>query len=116
MECSLENKHCVPCEGGVQPLDETSSRDYLQKLAAGWELLPNHSEIMRRFDFKNYYQTIAFVNAIAWMAHRENHHPDLTVSFNHCVVRYTTHAIRGLSENDFICATKVDTIYEEGKK
>jgi 4a-hydroxytetrahydrobiopterin dehydratase len=54
---------------------------------------------------------MAFVNAIAWMAHQENHHPDLEVGYNHCLVRYSTHAIAGLSENDFICAAKVDQLH-----
>lgn len=76
-----------------------------------WQLEKNEKEITRDFQFKNYYQTLAFVNAIAWIAHQENHHPDLEVSYNKCRVRYSTHAIEGLSENDFICAAKVDAIF-----
>ena len=70
----------------------------------------DNTEITKELSFKNYYKTMAFVNAIAWMAHQENHHPDLEVSYNKCVVRYSTHAINGLSENDFICAAKIDQI------
>jgi len=66
--------------------------------------------IYREFTFKNYYKTMAFVNAVAWIAHQENHHPDLSVGYNRCLVRYSTHAIQGLSENDFICAAKVDAL------
>jgi 4a-hydroxytetrahydrobiopterin dehydratase len=71
----------------------------------GWET--TDGTIVRRFEFKNYYQTMAFVNAVAWVAHTEDHHPDLEVSYRFCTVRYTTHAVGGLSENDFICAAKV---------
>ena len=66
--------------------------------------------IGKTFEFKNYYQTMAFVNTVAWLSHREDHHPDLTVGYNKCHVEYTTHAINGLSENDFICAAKVDAL------
>lgn len=79
-----------------------------RRLAAfsGWEQIDG--AIAKRFDFKNYYQTMAFVNAVAWIAHGEGHHPDLEVSYRSCRVRYTTHAIGGLSENDFICAARVE--------
>lgn len=66
--------------------------------------------ISKTFCFKNYYQTIAFVNAIAWLAHCEDHHPDLAVSYDSCRVSYSTHALQGLSLNDFICAAKVDAL------
>ena len=75
----------------------------------GWEIL--EKTIRKDFHFKNYYQTTAFVNAVAWISHREDHHPDLTMGYNNCRVEYTTHAIGGLSENDFICAAKVDTLF-----
>ena len=75
----------------------------------GWEFL--EKTIRKDFHFKNYYQTTAFVNAVAWISHREDHHPDLTMGYNNCRVEYTTHAIGGLSENDFICAAKVDTLF-----
>ena len=64
----------------------------------------------RTFRFKNYYETIAFVNALAWMAHSEDHHPDLAVGYNRCAVTYSTHSVSGLSENDFICAARIDTL------
>jgi len=68
--------------------------------------------IVRSFQFTDYFHTISFVNAIAWMIHAEDHHPDLTVSYNRCVVRFSTHSVNGLSENDFICAAKCDAIYD----
>jgi 4a-hydroxytetrahydrobiopterin dehydratase len=110
--CTLDNKHCLPCEGGVAPLDTKAVTNLLKQVQSGWQVNANLTEIFQDFRFKNYYQTMAFVNAIAWMAHHENHHPDLEVGFNHCLVRYSTHAIKGLSENDFICAAKVDSILQ----
>ena len=105
--CDLTNKQCKPCEGGVPPLTENEARELLKQLD-GWEL--NDNIISKTFAFKNYYQVIAFVNAVAWMTHREDHHPDMTVGYNKCRMEYSTHAIGGLSENDFICAAKVDAL------
>jgi len=106
----LAQQHCKACEGGVRPLTKEEAEKLLKKLDDSWELNPQSTEIQTTFAFKNYYHTMAFVNAVAYMAHHENHHPDLEVSYNRCTVRYTTHAINGLSENDFICAAKVDNI------
>lgn len=105
----LASGKCKPCEGGVAPLTEPEIRSLLQQLG-GW----THAKgrIGKTFEFKNYYQTMAFVNAAAWISHREDHHPDLTVGYNQCRVEYTTHAINGLSENDFICAAKLDKLFE----
>jgi len=82
----------------------------LFKKIQGWELKDNKL-ISKTYSFKNYYQTMAFVNAVAWVSHREDHHPDMTVGYNKCIVNYTTHAVDGLSENDFICAAKVDKLF-----
>ena len=75
----------------------------------GWQR--DENLISKIYQFKDYYETMAFVNAIAWVSHREGHHPDLKVTYNRCQVDYTTHAIQGLSENDFICAAKVDALF-----
>lgn len=104
----LTVRRCKPCEGAMPPLSSTEIAELMQQLE-GWEFLDN--TIRKDYQFNNYYQTIAFVNAIAWISHREDHHPDLTVGYNRCRVEYTTHAINGLSENDFICAAKIDTIF-----
>jgi 4a-hydroxytetrahydrobiopterin dehydratase len=69
-------------------------------------------KLAKVYNFKNYYETMAFVNAVAWISHREDHHPDLGVHYNKCRVEYSTHAIGGLSENDFICAAKCDALFE----
>lgn len=103
----LAQRKCVPCEGGTKPLSGEGLKAYLLKLS-GWE--PKEKGIEKTFGFKNYHETMAFVNAVAFIAHREDHHPDLTVTYKACRVRYSTHAIGGLSENDFICAAKVDEL------
>lgn len=108
-QCNLADKQCKPCEGGIPPLTKAEATDLLQQLD-GWE--QHGTVIAKTFEFKNYYHTMAFVNAIAWLAHREDHHPDLCVEYNKCRVEYSTHAIKGLSENDFICAAKVDALFK----
>jgi 4a-hydroxytetrahydrobiopterin dehydratase len=107
----LTLKHCKPCEGGVPPLTAEQAKDMLAEVK-DWQLNDSNDEISREYRFKNYYQTMAFVNALAWISHQEDHHPDLEVSYNRCRVRYSTHAIGGLSENDFICAAKADALIE----
>ncbi|MBK8745309.1 4a-hydroxytetrahydrobiopterin dehydratase [Propionivibrio sp.] len=106
-KCDLAAKRCKPCERGIPPLDRQEI-DRLLKGIGGWEL--SGVELIKTFQFKNYYETMAFVNATAWVSHREDHHPDLEVGYKQCRVRYTTHAIGGLSENDFICAAKIDAL------
>jgi len=105
----LRQRHCVPCKSGAPALSRDAAEKLLSRLS-GWEMTEAGTEIRRSFRFKNYYETIAFVNAVAWLSHREDHHPDLEVGYNRCLVRYSTHAVGGLSENDFICAAKVDTL------
>jgi 4a-hydroxytetrahydrobiopterin dehydratase len=105
--CELAGKNCKPCEGGVPPLTQAEAKKLLEQIE-GWAL--HDKTIDKTFEFKNYYQTMAFVNAAAWVSHREDHHPDITVGYNKCRVEYSTHAIGGLSENDFICAAKVDAL------
>jgi 4a-hydroxytetrahydrobiopterin dehydratase len=109
MTSDLKSKHCQACDAKTPKLGEAEAHSLLRELD-GWQLGEGASSIARTFNFKNYYQTMAFVNAVAYMAHREDHHPDLTVSYNRCIVVYSTHAVGGLSENDFICAAKVDAL------
>jgi 4a-hydroxytetrahydrobiopterin dehydratase len=104
----LATRHCAPCEGGTA-LDANAARALLARLD-GWSMDAAVKAIQRTFEFKNFHETMAFVNAVAYVAHREDHHPDLEVGYKRCVVRYSTHAVKGLSENDFICAAKVDAL------
>lgn len=110
MKGTLIEKHCKTCEGGVEPLSRKEAEAWMQEIDPSWALSENGHDIKRTFAFKNFYHTMGFVNALAFMANNENHHPDLEVSYNRCVVRFTTHAIKGLSENDFICAAKTDAL------
>lgn len=103
----LADRKCRPCEGGVAPYGEAEAREMLAQLK-GWII--ENGRLVKVFPFRDYYQTMAFVNAVAWVSHREDHHPELVVSYNKCRVEYWTHAIDGLSENDFICAAKCDAI------
>jgi len=103
----LARKKCAPCEGGVAPLTDAQIGPMLKGLD-GWSREGN--TIARTFYFKNYWETMAFVNATAWVSHREDHHPDIALGYNQCKVTYVTHAIGGLSENDFICAAKIDAL------
>jgi 4a-hydroxytetrahydrobiopterin dehydratase len=105
----LTGRKCKPCEGGVDALKPTEVENLLKQLK-GWTL--EGGAITKSYAFKNYYQTMAFVNAAAWISHREDHHPDMTVGYNTCKVAYITHAIGGLSQNDFICAAKLDALFE----
>lgn len=89
----------------IQSTDEIAR--HLSSLP-GWS--SDGKAISKTFNFKNYYETMAFVNATAWISHREDHHPDLEVGYNKCLVRYSTHSVGGLSENDFICAAKIESL------
>jgi 4a-hydroxytetrahydrobiopterin dehydratase len=106
----LSQKSCLPCEGGVAPMTKTQVQKLLKEIPQWTVDARGDQFISRKFEFKNFYQTMAFANAIAWIANTENHHPDLELSYKTCLVRYSTHAIQGLSENDFICAAKIDLL------
>lgn len=105
---SLLEKFCTPRDGAAA-LQRAAATALLTEIP-GWELNDTADAISRLFRFKNYYETIAFVNALAWIVHREDHHPDLEVGYNRCRVRYSTHSVNGLSENDFICAAKINAL------
>jgi 4a-hydroxytetrahydrobiopterin dehydratase len=105
----LAKSKCKPCDGSVSPVTADEAAKLLKHLP-GWA--HDGGVIAKTYAFKNYYQTMAFVNAAAWVSHREDHHPDITVGYNQCRVSYVTHAINGLSENDFICAAKLDALFD----
>ena len=107
---SLTEKHCVPCEGGTAALTRAGAEAHREQLAADWQLSDDGKHLRREFKFVDFYRTMSFLNAIAHVANIEDHHPDLEVGYNYCRVRYSTHSIGGLSENDFICAAKIDLI------
>jgi 4a-hydroxytetrahydrobiopterin dehydratase len=102
----LKNMHCQPLEG-QPPMSEVQITAHLARVA-GWSLVDGAIE--KTYHFDDYHRTIAFVNALAWVAHREDHHPDLQVGYNRCTVRYSTHSVGGISVNDFICAARIDAL------
>ena len=106
----LAQRRCRPCEGGTAPLDADAAQRLLAQLSGAWVLTENARAIRREFSFRDFYRTMSFVNALAHIANIEDHHPDLEIGYNYCRVTYTTHAIGGLSENDFVCAAKVELI------
>ncbi len=104
---NLLQKKCLPCEGGVAPMSHNEVAEMILNFP-NWQFI--NSRLSRKFVFKNHYEAISFVNAVAWISHKENHHPYITVGFKDVLVEYWTHAIGGISENDFICVAKVDEI------
>jgi 4a-hydroxytetrahydrobiopterin dehydratase len=102
----LLNRHCQPLEGHPAMRPEEISARLAQ--VPGWRL--HEGSIEKTYSFPDFHRTIAFVNALAWIANREDHHPDLAVSYSRCTVRFNTHSVNGISINDFICAAKVDAL------
>ena len=105
----LAQARCSPRRGSEHRLTEASLRELLPQVPE-WSLVEDGHAISRTFRFDDYYRTLAFVNALAHVAHREDHHPDLGVHYDRCIVRFSTHDVGGLSENDFICAAKADAL------
>jgi 4a-hydroxytetrahydrobiopterin dehydratase len=91
-------------------LTPAKAGELMRELSPEWQLAADALSIRREFKFKDFYRTMSFTNALAHVANIEDHHPDLEVGYNYCRVLYTTHAVGGLSENDFICAAKIDQI------
>jgi len=106
----LKQMKCIPCEGGVAPLTKPEAEKLLKDIHTDWVLSEDLTQITRRFEFKGFNKTMGFVNALAWVANQEMHHPDMKLGYNYCEVTFTTHAIDGLSQNDFICAPKFDDL------
>lgn len=105
----LVQKHCRPCEGGVASFDRSQAEDYLKALT-GWSLDENAKALRKEYKFKNFKEVIAFFNRMAAIAEEENHHPDLKIGYSRVNVELSTHALKGLSENDFILAAKFDSV------
>ena len=103
---TLADRHCQALEG-QRPMTDTQVREHLRE-APGWAL--KDGAIEKSFRFEDYHRTMAFVNAVAWIAHREDHHPDIAFSYNRATLRFNTHSVGGISLNDFICAAKVDAL------
>jgi 4a-hydroxytetrahydrobiopterin dehydratase len=105
----LSTIRCVGCEGGIPALNKDEVKELMPQIP-DWKLSEDGKSIIRNFSFKDFYRTMAFVNALAFIANQENHHPDLEVGYNYCHIKFFTHAVNGLTQNDFICAAKIDKI------
>jgi 4a-hydroxytetrahydrobiopterin dehydratase len=105
----LSTKKCKPCEGGVPPLNQKEVTDFKKQISDDWKVL-EMKKITREFSFINYSHTMEFVNKVADLAEEEGHHPDMHVYYGRVVIELWTHSIGGLSENDFIMASKIDKL------
>ena len=119
MDLSLREKKCVPCEGGIPPMPLAEAQKYLRQLKEKWELVTDEDpvrkdvpakKIRHEFKFKYFKEAMAFVNRVAELAEREGHHPDIHIFYNKVMIELWTHAIMGLSENDFIMAAKIENL------
>jgi 4a-hydroxytetrahydrobiopterin dehydratase len=110
---SLTSKQCIPCRGGIPPLTREEAESFLKE-TPGWELVLDSSRLQRSFQFKNFSSALAFVNRIGELAESEAHHPDINFGWGYCKVTLYTHKIKGLHENDFIMAAKINQLYQSG--
>ena len=113
MNDDLKNKRCVPCEGGILPFDTSEIHKY-QKKIDGWDVIKNEKNIFfleKNFKFKNFIDSQNFINKVGNISEKENHHPDIKFGWGYANISITTHAIEGLSENDFILAAKIDDLF-----
>ncbi|NVK21262.1 MAG: 4a-hydroxytetrahydrobiopterin dehydratase [Kangiellaceae bacterium] len=111
----LREQQCVHNDEARSPIDAEQRDKLLREQLPEWQFDSSTGAVMRKFHFKNYYHTMAFVNAVAWIANKQAHHPDLEVSYGHCLVRYTTHdAGNSLCLNDLICAAHIDALNNNG--
>lgn len=106
--CDLANRDCVPCQGGMAPMDEADARSMMAELHPDWRL--DGGAIERRFAFKGFAKAVSTANLAAWLGDKLGHHPDIAFGWGYAQVRYTTHEIGGLSENDFIAAARLDAL------
>ena len=106
---ALSMQQCVPCRGGIPPLDRAEAETYLKEVP-GWDLI-EATRIQRKFKFKNFVEALSFVDRIGELAEQEGHHPDISFGWGYCTVTLYTHKIKGLHENDFIMAAKINDLY-----
>lgn len=111
MKDALLKSRCRGCENGADLLSPEALGKGLSDLP-GWQQTGDGAAISRVFEFRDFYKTMAFVNAVAWIANREDHHPDLEIGYGRCKVTYTTHSAGGITQNDLICASSIDRLAE----
>jgi 4a-hydroxytetrahydrobiopterin dehydratase len=109
---NLAEKSCIPCRGGVPPMESAKVQEILGQLQKGWQATHDNSRLERTFEFKGFAPALAFANKVGEIAEKEAHHPDLHIRWGACTVEIWTHKINGLTESDFILAAKTDRAYE----
>jgi 4a-hydroxytetrahydrobiopterin dehydratase len=109
MMTDLANKTCQPCTGGIAPLDATTARAQVDALT-GWLLSDDATTMTRRFDFQGFAKAVEMANLAAWLGNKQGHHPDIAFGWGYCAVSFTTHAAGGLTENDLICAARLNSL------
>jgi len=107
--CDLADKNCQPCAGGIAPFDAATARAQVDDLT-GWVLSDDATTITRRFDFKGFAKAVEMANLAAWLGNKQGHHPDIAFGWGYCSVSFTTHEAGGLTENDLICAARLNTL------
>ncbi len=107
----LKDQSCEEISKGDKPLIIPTIESHISQMS-GWECPLNYAHIEKDYKFKNYRQTVAFVNAVTWVAHKEDHHPQICFGYNQCKITLTTHAVKGISQNDFIMAAKIDALID----
>lgn len=110
---NLAKQQCKPFKKGIKPLSASVTKALLDRLHSEWEINEHHKCLTRSLSFKDFYETIAFVNAVAWIARQQNHYPKLKIDEIECHIEYSTASAEGLTLNDFICAAKIDLILEQ---
>ncbi len=109
----LYNKHCKEYKENSPALQAGDIERLRDQINGNWQVNESNRRISRDFKFKDFYETMAFMNAVAWIANAENHHPDVSLGYNYCTLTFSTHTVDGLSLNDFICAAKVDHLMDK---
>lgn len=107
---SLSEKNCIPCQGGIPPLNQEEA-EHLLAQTPGWSLIQDGTRLERRFSFKSFAAALEFVNRVGEISEQEGHHPDICLGWGYANVVYYTHKIGGLHENDFVMAAKVNELY-----
>lgn len=107
--CNLADKTCEPCAGGIDPFDAATARDHVAQLT-DWTLSDDATQITRRFAFKGFAKAVEMANLAAWLGNKQGHHPDIAFGWGYCAVTFTTHEAGGLTENDLICAARLDAL------
>jgi 4a-hydroxytetrahydrobiopterin dehydratase len=106
----LVDRSCKTCEGANVPCTADQAQSLLARIDPRWSIAEDGRSLRREMQFRDFYHTMSFVNALAHLANAENHHPDLEVGYNYCRIRFSTHDAGGLTEKDFICAAKTDAL------